>query len=194
MASLVLTQRLFPKFSELQYHEDGVNLTFEHRDAVDEAARASTRRVSERRQSRDAVVRHRRAAPMGEHESAAHDDVGRRPALGRGESQDVSHTTTEIKSCAEAVSVVPQSQFESGLRLVRSRKRGARRPTSRSWYSEARPVDSFLEASFYEPLRSFDAAVGRFDGKNVFVNCGARPHGRLAAVAAAPSRDRRVLW
>ena len=43
----VLTQRLFPKFSELQLCEDGANATFRHRDAVDEAARASARRMRE---------------------------------------------------------------------------------------------------------------------------------------------------
>ena len=37
----MLTQRLFPKFSELQLCEDGANATFRHRDAVDEAARAA---------------------------------------------------------------------------------------------------------------------------------------------------------
>ena len=55
---------------------------------------------------------------MGEHEPAAHDKMGRRRAVGRAESQDVSHSTTEIKSCAEAVSVVPEPELESGLRLV----------------------------------------------------------------------------
>ena len=55
----MLTQRLFPKFSELQVRVDGANATFRHRDAVDEAARASARRMREPRQFRDAVARHR---------------------------------------------------------------------------------------------------------------------------------------
>ena len=55
----VLTQRLFPNFSELQVRVDGVRATRCHRDAVDVAARASTCRVREPRQFRDAVVRHR---------------------------------------------------------------------------------------------------------------------------------------
>ena len=37
----VLTQRLFLWFSELQYHEDGVNATSRRRDAVDGAVRES---------------------------------------------------------------------------------------------------------------------------------------------------------
>ena len=38
MPPKVLTQRLFPKFSELQLWEDGVSTTSRHRDAVDAAA------------------------------------------------------------------------------------------------------------------------------------------------------------
>jgi hypothetical protein len=55
----VLTQCLFPNFSELQVRVDGVGATSRHRDAVDVAARESTRRVSEPRPCRDAVARHR---------------------------------------------------------------------------------------------------------------------------------------
>ena len=51
---IALTQRLFLCFSELQVRVDGVNSTRCHRDAVDVAVRASTRR--------DAVVR-RRSTP-----------------------------------------------------------------------------------------------------------------------------------
>ena len=56
LAPKVLTQRPFPKFSELQLWEDGVSTTSRHRDAVDAAVRASTRLA---RQLRDAVVRRR---------------------------------------------------------------------------------------------------------------------------------------
>ena len=42
--------------SELQYHEDGVNATRCHRDAVFMIIRESTRRVREPRQFRDSVV------------------------------------------------------------------------------------------------------------------------------------------
>ena len=52
---LVLTQRPFPKFSELQVRVDGVNATSRHRDAVDVAVRESTGLVSEPRQFRDDV-------------------------------------------------------------------------------------------------------------------------------------------
>ena len=38
----VLTQRLFPNFSELQVRVDGVGATLRHRDAVDVALREST--------------------------------------------------------------------------------------------------------------------------------------------------------
>ena len=55
----MLTQRLFPKFSELQLWEDGVDATHPHRDAIDEAARASARRMRELRPCRDAVGRRR---------------------------------------------------------------------------------------------------------------------------------------
>ena len=56
---IALTQRLFLCFSELQVRVDGVNSTRRHRDAVDVAVRAPTRRVSARRRCRDAVVRRR---------------------------------------------------------------------------------------------------------------------------------------
>jgi len=55
----VLTQRLFPNFSELQVRVDGVGATSRHRDAVDVAVRESTGLVREPRPCRDAVVRHR---------------------------------------------------------------------------------------------------------------------------------------
>ena len=45
----VLTQRLFPNFSELQVRVDGVGATLRHRDAVDVAARESTGLVRESR-------------------------------------------------------------------------------------------------------------------------------------------------
>ena len=54
---MVLTQRLFPKFSELQVRVDGVGATSRHRDAVDVAARESTGLVWEPRPCRDAVFR-----------------------------------------------------------------------------------------------------------------------------------------
>ena len=50
---MVLTQRLFLKFSELQLWEDGVGATSRHRDAVDVAVRESTGLVSEPRQFRE---------------------------------------------------------------------------------------------------------------------------------------------
>ena len=52
---MVLTQRLFLKFSELQVRFDGVGATPRHRDAVDVAVRESTRRVNVQRQFRDGV-------------------------------------------------------------------------------------------------------------------------------------------
>ena len=42
---MVLTQCLFPKFSELQLCEDGVSTISRHRDAVDVAVSESTRRA-----------------------------------------------------------------------------------------------------------------------------------------------------
>ena len=57
---IALTQRLFLCFSELQVRVDGVNSTRCHRDAVDVAVRASTRRARESRSCRDGVVPHRR--------------------------------------------------------------------------------------------------------------------------------------
>ena len=45
----VLTQRLFPNFSELQVRVDGVGATLRHRDAVDVALRESTGLVRESR-------------------------------------------------------------------------------------------------------------------------------------------------
>ena len=57
--STVLTQRLYPNFSELQVRVDGVDATSRHRDAMDAAARASTRLVREPRQFRDSLVPHR---------------------------------------------------------------------------------------------------------------------------------------
>ena len=61
--NLVLTQRPFPKFSELQVRVDGVGATSRHRDAVDVAVRESTGRASALRPRRDAVVRRRRRSP-----------------------------------------------------------------------------------------------------------------------------------
>ena len=55
----MLTQRLFPKFSELQVRVDGVGATSRHRGAIDAVARESTRLVWEPRRFRDAVARHR---------------------------------------------------------------------------------------------------------------------------------------
>ena len=40
---------------EVELRVDGVNATFRHRDAVDEAVRASARRVSELRPCRDGI-------------------------------------------------------------------------------------------------------------------------------------------
>ena len=48
-----MTQRLFPKFSELQVRVDGVGATSRHRDAVDVAVRESTPREGELRQFRE---------------------------------------------------------------------------------------------------------------------------------------------
>ena len=48
-----VTQREFPSISQLEVCENGVNVTFRHRDAVDEALRESTRRVREPRQFRE---------------------------------------------------------------------------------------------------------------------------------------------
>ena len=59
---IVLTQCLFPKFSELQLRVDGVNAMPHRRDAVDKAVRESARRVREPRQFHDAVVRRRPAS------------------------------------------------------------------------------------------------------------------------------------
>ena len=56
---IVLTQRLFLTFSELQVRVDGVGATSRHRDAIDAVARESTRRAREPRRFRDAVARHR---------------------------------------------------------------------------------------------------------------------------------------
>ena len=56
-----LTQRPFPSISQLELRVDGVDAMPHRRDAVDVAVRASTRRVREPRQFRDAVVRHRRS-------------------------------------------------------------------------------------------------------------------------------------
>ena len=53
--SPVLTQRPFPNVSELQVRVDGVKATRFHRDAVDVAARESTRLVNVQRQFRDGV-------------------------------------------------------------------------------------------------------------------------------------------
>ena len=50
-----VTQRQFLRISQLQLCENGVNTTSRHRDAVDEAVRASARRVSEPRQFRDGI-------------------------------------------------------------------------------------------------------------------------------------------
>ena len=58
--SLVLTQRLFPNFSELQGRVDGVFMRPCRLDAVDVAVRESTRRVHVQRQFRDAIVPRRR--------------------------------------------------------------------------------------------------------------------------------------
>ena len=55
----VLTQRLFPNFSELQVRVDGVFMKPRRLDAVDVAVRESTRLAREPRPRRDAVVRHR---------------------------------------------------------------------------------------------------------------------------------------
>ena len=53
----VLTRRLFLNVSELQGRVDGVNATSRHRDAVDVAARASTRPVNDvRRRSRRSLL------------------------------------------------------------------------------------------------------------------------------------------
>ena len=52
---LVLTRRQFLRISQLQLCENGVNATSRHRDAVDEAVRASARRVSEPRRCRDGI-------------------------------------------------------------------------------------------------------------------------------------------
>ena len=51
-----MTQCLFLKFSELQVRVDGVNATSRHRDAVDEAARESTRLVRQFRECRSTQV------------------------------------------------------------------------------------------------------------------------------------------
>ena len=50
---VVLTQRLFLKFSELQLWEDGVSTISRHRDAIDVAVRESTGLVSEPLQFRE---------------------------------------------------------------------------------------------------------------------------------------------
>ena len=50
-----VTRRQFLRISQLQLCENGVNATSRHRDAVDEAVRASARRVSEPRQFRDGI-------------------------------------------------------------------------------------------------------------------------------------------
>ena len=55
----VLTQCLFLRFSELQVRVDGVNATSRHRDAVDVAARESTRLAREPRRFRDGINQHR---------------------------------------------------------------------------------------------------------------------------------------
>ena len=60
-----------------------------------------------------------RASAVGKHELAADDEVGRRPSLRCPEGVFLSHTAAETKSCEETLSVVPQSQLERGLRLVR---------------------------------------------------------------------------
>ena len=55
----MLTQCLFPKFSELQVCVDGVGATSCRRDAIDAVARESTGLAREPRRFRDAVARHR---------------------------------------------------------------------------------------------------------------------------------------
>ena len=55
----MLTQCLFPKFSELQVCVDGVGATSRRRDAIDAVARESTGLAREPRRFRDAVARHR---------------------------------------------------------------------------------------------------------------------------------------
>ena len=55
---------------------------------------------------------------MGEHESTKDDDVGRRWAIGRAQSQYVSHSIEEASRRAEAVSFLQKPELESGLRLV----------------------------------------------------------------------------
>ena len=72
---MVLTQRLFLTFSELQVRVDGVATTSRHRDAVDVALRESTGLVSERRQFRDGV----RATQVG----VLHRRFGRKALHGR---------------------------------------------------------------------------------------------------------------
>ena len=59
-----LSQRLFLNVSELQLRVDGVDATSRHRDAVDVAVGASTRRVREPRQFRDGVVSRRNSATV----------------------------------------------------------------------------------------------------------------------------------
>ena len=55
---------------------------------------------------------------MGEHEPAAHDKMGRRRAVGRAESQDVSHSITEASRRSQTIPVLQKPELESGLRLV----------------------------------------------------------------------------
>ena len=55
-ALLVLTQRLFLRFSELQVRVDGVEAVPRGRDALDVAVRESTRRARAPRQFRDCVI------------------------------------------------------------------------------------------------------------------------------------------
>ena len=56
---MALTQRLFPKFSELQVRIDGVSATSRHRDAVDVAVRESTGLTREPRPCRDGINQRR---------------------------------------------------------------------------------------------------------------------------------------
>ena len=79
----MLSQRLFLNFSELQVRVDGVGAMPHRLDAVDVASREPTRRVSERRQSRETVSINTgplRAAGLPIHGNRLRPD-GRVPAL-----------------------------------------------------------------------------------------------------------------
>ena len=71
LSQLVLTQRLFLNFSELQARVDGVNATRCHRDAVDAAAREGIRR-------RHASARRRRSRLLYENRRRVLSDASRR--------------------------------------------------------------------------------------------------------------------